>query len=364
MSAMNGSAVSPRRALAVCMALALLVSGVLASSAFAKKAPATPTAYVALGDSISFGYKQKTFIKNEEKNAEACAKHEQAACEPPSSFEKGFVGDFGRALAKIEKGAGHKLSTINLGCPGETSGGLVGNGPLGSAIEAGREAKSEPSLKLSAPCGYENVDGFSLKTPLGGASELEAAAGLLQEGVHVTAVTINIGSNDELGSVRDCENPTYDKENGFTGLLECIEVEVSPAGHLYPGGVFAHIITNIGVTIGTLRAYGYTGPVVILGFYNPQAKLLPGSDTLQDALNGAVEKTVSEGTFGPGVGFAPIMSTFNPQTTAEAEEQAICTYTEECSKFDHRKTGEGDIHPTKAGYEVMAKAVQSAFEAL
>jgi len=35
-------------------------------------------------------------------------------------------------------------------------------------------------------------------------------------------------------------------------LDECIAGEVSLSGHLYPGGVFTHILTNIGVTIQVL----------------------------------------------------------------------------------------------------------------
>jgi len=368
MSAMNGLAASSRRMTGCLVVLALLASALFASSANAMKTT-KPTAYVALGDSISFGYKQKTFIKNQENNAAACAKHEQAACEPPASFEPGFVGDFGKELAKAEKAAGNTLTTFNLGCPGETSGGLIGNGPLGSGIEALRASKSEFSLHLSAPCGYHNVDGFSLKTEQGPVSELEFAVGLLKAGVHISAVTIQIGSNDELASIAQCENPAYDAEQGFkNGFKECVEVEVSLAGHQYPGGLFTHILTNIGVSIGTLRNFGYTGPVAVLGFYNPNALELPGSDALQEALNGELEKTVAEGAYGPGVAVAPIMNTFNPGHGVEMnfaeEKRAICKFTEECNKFDKEKTGKGDIHPTKRGYKIMAEAIAKAFSTL
>lgn len=381
MSAMNGSSVPIRRMIGVCTVLALLVSAVTATSAFAKKPSLNPTAYVALGDSISFGYKEETFYRNQETNKEACEKDELAACEPPRSFEKGFVGDFGKALAKTEKADGNALSTIDLGCPGETSGGLIGNGPLGTAIEAGREAKDELSLKLSSPCGWENVDGLSLKTPLHGASELEAALGVLDGGANVKAVTINIGSNDELGAVADCENPAYDAEQGFSGLVPCLETEVSAGGHLYPGGVFTHILTNIGVTIGALREEGhYAGPIVILGFYNPDAELLLGSSELQEALNSDLLDLVKAGAYGSRVKVAQIFSVFNPGGSKEAK--AICKYTEMCNEYDKllnwtKKHGhgpvteteqkaeereEGDIHPTKAGYAKMSKAVRVAYE--
>jgi lysophospholipase L1-like esterase len=342
--------------------LALLASALFGSNALAKKPTPTPTAYVALGDSISFGYKQETFIRNEEANHAACEAHEQAACEPASSFEGGFVGDFASKLAKIEKKAGNALTTINLACPGETSGGLIGNGPLGEGLEMERAAKSETKLHVAAPCGYHDVDGFPLKTEQGSASELEAALGVLGSGADVKAVTINIGSNDELASVRQCENPEYDAEQGFSNLVECIKTEAGPAGHEYEGGLFFHIITNIGVSIGTLRHFGYEGPVVILGFYNPQAEILPGSDELQAALNAALEGTVAEGKFGPGVKVASIFPTINP-SNLKKEKTTICEYTEECNAFDKEKTGEGDIHPTAKGYKVMGKATLAAYEA-
>jgi lysophospholipase L1-like esterase len=365
------------------MALALLVSAMLAStatSAFAaKKAPLNPTAYVAIGDSLAFGYKEATFYANQAANKSACEKFEQSACEPASSFEPGYVGDFAKKLAGVEKKAGNGLATINLGCPGETSGGVIGNGPLGTGLEELRAYKSEGALHVSAPCGYQNVDGFPLKTELGGASELEYAVGLLEHGVNITAVTINIGSNDELASVAQCENPAYDAEQGFKSFVECLETEASEAGHEYPGGLFTHILTNIGVDIGVLREYGYKGPVVVLGFYNPQALVLAGSDELQEALNAHLEGAVAGDAYGPGVTVANPFDKFNytPGKSAKKQQQNLEKYTEYFNPTDkkinlektlgHEVTAEeaaldpeGDIHPTAAGYKVMASLVWKA----
>src|SRR5437764_9318904 len=116
------------------MVVAFVASALLASAASALKSPPTPTAYLALGDSLSFGYKAKTFNANQVAHKENCenaliaagkgefpvAKSENALCEPASSFEPGFVGYFGEHLAKKEaKGTTpHTLTTVNLGCPG------------------------------------------------------------------------------------------------------------------------------------------------------------------------------------------------------------------------------------------------------
>ncbi len=382
MSATNGSTASFRRLVGCCMALALLVSAMLASTVSnASAAPVLkPTAYVAIGDSLAFGYKEATFYANQAANKTACEKFEQAACEPASSFEPGYVGDFAKKLAKVEKKAGNGLATFNLGCPGETSGGVIGNGPLGTGLEELRAAKSEGALHVSAACGYTYTDGFPLKTNLEGASELEYAVGLLLHGVNITAVTINIGSNDELASVAQCENPAYDAEQGYSSFVQCLETEASEAGHEYPGGLFTHILTNIGVDIGVLREYGYKGQVVVLGFYNPQALVLAGSDELQEALNAHLEGAVAGKAYGPGVVVANPFDKFNftPGKSAKKQQENLEKYTEYFNASDkkinlektvgHAVTAEeaaldpeGDIHPTAAGYQEMGNLVWKAF---
>jgi lysophospholipase L1-like esterase len=359
------------------MALAMVASALLASSASAAKPVLKPTAYIALGDSLAFGYKEQTFNEN-------------LPTEPTSAYEIGYVGDLAKKLTALEKKAGNALTLINEGCPGETSGGLIGNGPLGTAIEEGRAAKEEFPLKVSAPCAYHNVAGFPLKAEIGSASELEGALGVLASGAEVKLVTLNIGSNDELETVGKCENPAYDEEQGFAGgLFECITVEAGLEGHEYPGGLFTHVITDVGTSIGVLRNAGYEGPIAVLGFYNPQAIILPGSDALQIKLNEAFEGTIGAGKFGPGVVYANPFPKFNPQKKVSVEQKAICKYTEECNTLDkhvnfvkylegkglsHEEAEgaataeeskgfvfpEGDIHPTAKGYKLLAKYLETS----
>lgn len=373
MSATNGSAGSFRGLIGCCLALVVVASALFASGASAKPT-LKPTAYVALGDSLAFGYKEETFNLN-------------YPAEPVTAFEPGYVGDVAKKLAATEKKAGNALATVNLGCPGETSGGLIGNGPLGKSIEKSREEKGEFPLKVSAPCAYHNVAGFPLKTETGGVSELEYAVGVLSSGADVKAISLNIGSNDELETVGKCENPSYDAEQSFSGgLFECITVEAGLEGHEYPGGLFTHIITDVGTSIGVLRNYGYAGPIVVLGFYNPQAEILPGSDSLQLKLNEGFEGTIAGGKFGPGVTYANPFPTFNPQN-AKKEPVKICQYTEECNENDKhvnlvkyleahgysheeaeaaatpeatKNFPEGDIHPTALGYKKLASFVLKA----
>ena len=382
MSAKNGWMRS-FRLLGCLMAVSLLASALFASVASAKKAAPTPTAYLALGDSLSFGYKAATFNANKAANSAHCeaaltaagkgelevAHAENALCEPAASFEPGFVGYFGTKLASSEKKLNKALTTVNLGCPGETSSGLIGHAFGGEAAEYN-------------PCSYHDFipggNGYPLKTEIGGSSELEAAANLIstKSAGEVTAVSLQIGSNDELQVVGKCENATYDGEHGFGSLTECLVHEVGPEGYAFEGGVFHHILNNIGVTIGVLRGAGYSGKILLLGFYNPDATILAGSNTLEKALNGSLEALVAEEKYGPGVELAQPFNVLNPEAalykegeTAKEKEQkdkkeakAICKYTEMCVTTGGKvPSASGDIHPTAKGYKTIGKLMVEAF---
>lgn len=383
MPAMNGSAVSFRtgRLIGCCMAAVLLVSALLASSASAKKAPLTPTNYVAMGDSISYGYSQQKFEENEKTG------------ENPAAFEGGFVNLLTKKLASQEKKAGNALTSINVSCPGEVSDGLIGTNP---AIGGGGTGKNGEASDAS-PCLWHNAEGLPRHFEYGSVSQLEAAIGITTGAIGSGAlgstkyITTQIGSNDELAVVAACESAKYEEERAFAGGLdECLLVEAGESGTrpgaakeapYYEKGLFHHIIANTGDEIGVLRAEGYTGIVGVLGFYNPQAIVLPGSDTLQLKLNEAFEAEISGGAFGPGVVYADPMSKINPQKKTATEQKAICKYTEYCNEHDKKAnlakaegksyeevTAEeaaaypiGDIHPTEKGHKLFAKLL---FEAL
>jgi hypothetical protein len=380
MSAKNGSMRS-FRLLGCLMAVTLLASALFASTASAKKAePTNPTAYINLGDSVSYGYTNEKFVLN-------------APSEPPSAFEGGYPNLVAAKLAKKEVKLGNKLSLINLACPGETSKGLIGNGPVSEQLLA--EAETSHFTGGEAPCGWHNSSGLPRHFEYGTVSQLEAAAGIVKAsaektGPEVKDITLQIGSNDELHKLGECASPAYDEAHGFMSFIECVTVEAKNT-------LFPTILTNIGDTIGVLRHAGYAGPISILGFYNPQAYLVPTSDTLQSALNAAAEETIAAGSYGPGVTYANPFKKTNArgkksQTEAEKtaiEKAAICTYTEECNKFDRKLNQEsklkhavsteeeeaieaeaaskgifleGDIHPTPAGDALFAKLIGSALK--
>ena len=113
--------------------------------------------YLALGNSLAFGYQQAKFIQN-------------LPTENPAVFNTGYVDDFARQLRAIHP----KIRTVNLGCPGETTDSLLG-------------------LK---PCIYHPP--FALHTNYSGSQIHAALAVLRAHRGRVSPVTIDIGANDLL----------------------------------------------------------------------------------------------------------------------------------------------------------------------
>jgi lysophospholipase L1-like esterase len=346
------------------MALAAVLAAVVLAptAAHAAAAPETST-YLALGDSISFGYTAERFKLHE-------------SDESPSFFEEGFTNGF---LKDLRKGSeiGKTATLVNDACPGETSNGLIGeNEALGGSIstESYEEVEGKPATEYPEggyqglgdyhPCKYT----FRTHLPLhnggyvvGGkeVSQLEEALSTLKSNVSkVKAITINIGSNDELAAIKQCENEVaieYGTEgkskygpSPSVATIGCIKTTDENV-------TIPHILSNFGDILTQIDDTGYTGPIIVLGFYNPDTFVLPGSDELQKGTNTALENEVLVNF--PNVAFANPFPVFNKDSgvagKSKKEEEAVCKYTEMCN--------DGDIHPTIAGYKELAKLVNAAY---
>jgi lysophospholipase L1-like esterase len=374
MQATNGFVVPVRargRVIGCAVALVALMVMMFASSAKA----AETTTYLALGDSISFGYTAEKFDLNFPNEA-------------PSYFENGFDNFFAKDLAsKSEVGPG--VTIVNDACPGETSNGLIGeNEALGGKKSTEPAGHNPQGLGDYHPCAYLNVDGLPLHNSLSvggqGISQLEDALSILKEGhpAHpVDAITLNIGSNDELAAITQCEIEVKEelettgksKYNGGSPELDVLLCIKESSEHI----TVPHILANIGDILGVLDSTEpggghYTGPIILLGFYNPDALLLPGSDTLQKATNEAVEADILPHF--PNVTFAnpfPVFNKGGAGVNPKEEKASICKWTEMCNPFDQAaneaKAGhklpedDGDIHPSLAGYHELALLVNKAY---
>jgi lysophospholipase L1-like esterase len=378
MQATHGSETAFRgrgRLLGGLFALVLLVCGLVFSPvAQALKTPPPETDYLALGDSLAFGYTQEKFNNN----FPPCTKGEFELCEPPSAFEEGYDHFLAKKLRgdskKASEQAGEEINLkglvdINNGCPGETTDSLIGNGALAAAF----------GIPGESPCDYHKK-GFRLHHEYGGVSQLENTIGVLAaKAGKVKDVTLDIGANDELHALAKCEKEVteeYEKEgkskygpNPKAAVNGCIGAHVEE--------LFKHIIENIGRILFAVdhgSAFGgvdYTGPIEFLGFYNPNTFVNPGTDTLQKTLNEQIELTFTNPespNYVPNLVYGnPFLKTNGTGFNATREKEKIAKYTEMCNPNVQKPTTgedpgcEGDIHPSKAGYELLANVLFKAY---
>jgi hypothetical protein len=345
----NDSTVSFRsrtRLIGCCVAVLLALSAL----AFASTASASPgkskANYLALGDSLAFGYSQQLFNENEKLG------------EPPTAFEHGYVNDYFATLN------GSK-TLVNNGCPGETTDSMIGNGPLGAAMAAALGTTDE------SPCAYHYLLGLPLHNEYGGSKSqlenaLETIATRAGQGKPIKTVTLDIGPNDELHQVKACEKEvgtefvTEGKSKyGATpeeAVLNCIKVHVPP--------LFKHILTNIAGALYVIRngaSFGgvnYKDKIVVLGVYNaygavfvPGKELLPGSNAIATALNSEEAKLVTKPEY--GACYANALPTFNPQNNEEPTRLQKFTNMANFTEFEGKKNGP-DIHATPLGYQELA----------
>ena len=342
MQATNGSSVpfsSRNRLIGCAMALMLALSALaFASTARAETTPVTQT-YLALGDSLAFGYSQQLFNEN-------------IPFESPTAFEHGYTNDY--LGNKVKEG----LQLTNKGCPGETTDSLIGNGPLAAAL----------GIPGESPCAYHKA-GLPLHSEYGGTkSQLESALETIAvdaaTGTPVTKLTLDIGANDIFRSEKACKKEVeaeFVKEGkskyGSTpteAVQNCVKVHIPET--------YQHIVENTGRILFVIRngaSFGgvnYTGPIVFLELYDssgavftPGVELFPGSVEAVGILNAEQGKVV---TSFAGCGTNPL-PTFNPQNKQEPERLQLYTNMANFTTSNGKANGP-DIHPTPVGYEKLA----------
>jgi hypothetical protein len=395
MQAMNGSGTCRARGFRLVGTLvavvALVAMAVPSLASAAKSAPkyAVTNTYVALGDSLAFGYSQQLYNEGESKG------------DPASGFEggypKGFRGSRNRPIGTLQ--------LVNLACPGETTESMIGNNPaLIGGLNAALAGKVPKEITGESPCGYQeawnafhkNGLGGPLHFPYVGKSQLEAtietiALNTLVFGTPVTHLTIDIGANDALHVLGKCEAeakyavehepikgeielevyeailkgeitpeeaPAYGeklgKERGEQIAKECISKEVGP--------LYEQVNSNLSGILVAIRdgsffgGINYEGPIDVIGNYNPYGavfvageELLPGTNELSGLGNLLQAKTAA--AF--GACFSNTQGKFNPRTKREPELLQKYTNMANFTEFEGKKNGP-DIHATPQGYKVMA----------
>jgi lysophospholipase L1-like esterase len=266
MPALPGFAVSTRpqvrphaRSFARALALALIALAALAPTAGARSrvahqsvAHARPT-YLALGDSLAFGYSQAKF-------------NSLLPEEPAAAYNTGYVDDFGKLLRLFEPG----VQTVNDGCPGETTESFI-----------------------KGPCEYGQH--FPLHHPYSGSQFADALSYLGAHPGTVSPITIDIGANDALGVI----------EVVCKLEAKCIQ-EQAPA-------LFARVGHNLGSILAQLRAAAPSAKIIVLGLYNPFGETIAGGDALTAALN----EVMAADAASVGARFADPLPLFNPPGALE-----------------------------------------------
>jgi len=341
MQATNGFSVpllSRNRLIGCAMAVMLVLSALaFASSARAEEAPSQT--YLALGDSLAFGFSQQLFNEN-------------IPFESPTAFEHGYTNDY--LGNKVKEG----LQLTNKGCPGETTDSLIGNGPLAAAL----------GIPGESPCAYHKA-GLPLHSEYGGTkSQLESALETIAvdaaTGTPVTKLTLDIGANDIFRSEKACKKEVeaeFVKEGkskyGSTpteAVQNCVKAHIPET--------YQHIVENTGRILFVIRngatfgGVNYTGPIVFLELYDssgavftPGVELFPGSVEAVGILNAEQGKVV---TSFAGCATNPL-PTFNPQNKQEPERLQLYTNMANFTTSNGKANGP-DIHPTPVGYEKLA----------
>jgi lysophospholipase L1-like esterase len=303
----------------------LVCVAALAASAMLALAPAAGASgpgstYLALGDSLAYGYHKAQF-QNELK--------EKGFVEA-ANFNDGYVNDFGAALRLLNP----KLQIVNDGCPGETTETMIKGSGVG------------PEYCAGGPTGTPFPKAFLHHAYPG--TQLEDALAIAKE-PGVNTITLDIGANDILQFLgHTC---------GFPAAFTCTEGQVEAE--------LGHVAGNVGYILAQLRSAAPKAKIIFVSQYNPYPTVLSPEgrgDATVEALNGAL-KGVSA-TY--GVKFANTARVINFSGTHGGPESGdiptVCAFTAMCpGGVFNPASPNADIHPTKLGYAAMAAVVGAAY---
>jgi lysophospholipase L1-like esterase len=295
--------------------MATLVVAPLAHADTTGKAVPPQNYYLALGDSLAYGYQQAKF------NAEFGATHTI----DPSTFNTGYADDFLAAINGAFPDKGTQL--INDGCPGETSDSMINANPAGTCAHGGF-----PQVWLHHP--YAD----------GGPQLADAVAFLNAHPKKVTPITINIGANDLLATNRACASHFGDGTvftTIYPGALACVAGE---APH-----TIGHIAQNLGVMLTALRDAAPKAEIIVLGLYNPNF-IQPGADAL---IEYGYNPTMAGVAAQFGAFFADPFPAINVGIGSPAEFGSVCSQIAICTALQ-------DIHPFDNGYQAIANVLFDA----
>jgi lysophospholipase L1-like esterase len=285
-------------------------------------APSNPSAssYLALGDSIAYGYQAVKF-------------NSQLPTPNPASFNTGYVDLFLQHMQQTNPG----MVAINEGCPGETTNSLInGFNPAGGLCGRG---SGFPYPWLHHP--------YSV-----GQSQLQNAVAYLSTHSTTTSpITLNIGANDLLVFLAGCGFGTP----GYSA--SCVQAGMT--------NVQNTIVNNNKVIIEALQAVtpASSSNYVVMGLYNPYPTLLNVAGQTGDLVIAGLNAKIKAIAESHGAHFVNPLPIFNPVGAAGGSETGdiptVCALTLMCPSGPYNPST-GDIHPSDKGYAALASLFESA----
>jgi len=307
MMRMTGRRISAYTIFGIAVTVALVVMNIAIITPAAVSGAFTQHYYVAVGDSLSFGY------------------------QPTLDFSHGFADDLFADLRRAEVTSNERNHTAmeNYACAGETSATMINGGCRGRDF---------------------------LKIPYSGAQLDAVIAFMLAHKGQISPVTFEIGANDVLpdwnATTCTASSATDDHIAQVDYNLTHVDTSTSDAANdpnNTANGILQRLTTALSISPplpgvhGPANTQARPGDLVMLNYYNPFAKICSDSAAFVKKLNDHLAADAAKF----GVPMVDVYTAFGGDSGMAGN---ICAYSWYCARQD--------IHPTTAGYQVIAAAVK------
>jgi lysophospholipase L1-like esterase len=275
--------------------------------------------YLALGDSIPFGMNDALVPPYSSK--------------PPTASE--FVG-YPETVAATEFPFSQN-NLVNAACPGETSGSFLDIKTPDNGCNSEHEVYPPPGSSLS-PVYIPSAKLIGLLHTPYTEAQIYFAETQLQNNKRINLVTLQIGANDGLLLLAQCEDNLTCVEAGLPAVLNTL------AG-------------NLGTILAGIRA-NYQGTLVLVTYYSPESTL----DSLVQALNSTITLVATQfalETHTPPILIANGYATFQLASAFFKQDACAAGLLIKLPPSPYN-TSPCDIHPSPLGRDLLAATVELA----
>lgn len=213
------------RFLGVVVPIVGLIASTTTASASSEQFNPPKHYYLALGDSLAYGYQNAKFVGELITTGHV----------DPATFP-GYAGDFEINLQNVRP----DVQEVNYGCPGETTG---------SYFQA---------------CAFSVLGHFPLHNEYTGSQEAAALSFLKAHPGQVSPITLDNGANDVTPCLSSADPAT------------CYAVTI------------AGVEMNLDLALGRLRAAAPNAEIIVMQYYDPYAFAIPSSLGVTPKLNEAI----------------------------------------------------------------------------